>query len=169
MTSRAESMQAAGVDDDAALRRDLMRVVFRFKRAANAAMGTRSHGISLAEFMLLRLLETHALDAPSNVSHADLGRLLSITKGAVSQMLASLEERGLVSRVPAPGDRRSTLAVLTHRGRALIDDEENGFDERLDALVGAVGREDVAQLISIVDKLTDALDTLRAQDTGTTQ
>jgi len=49
-----------------------------------------------------------------------LARYLMVHQTTVTQMIDQLEGRGLVTRTPHPTDRRTTLAVLTDAGRALV-------------------------------------------------
>ncbi len=49
-----------------------------------------------------------------------LASFLSATKGTVSQTVSSLERKGLVIKVPRPGQGRSLSLVLTARGRAML-------------------------------------------------
>ncbi len=153
LTSRAK---------DEKLRIELLRAVFRFKKLANSGLRMSpidgKQDISLAEFMLLRAVGDNSIDSSSNVSPTDIGQFLSVSKGAVSQMLSSLEGRDLVSRSLSRGNRRNTLILLTPRGRELLEDEENEFNAKLDALIEMVGREDIKELIVVVEKLADVLE-----------
>ena len=146
------------------LRIELLRdtKAFKFKKLANSGLGMRpidgKQDISLAEFMLLRAVDGNSVDNPSNVSPTDIGQFLSVTKGAVSQMLNSLEEKGFISRALSRENRRNTLVLLTPKGRELLGDEENEFNAKLDALIETMGRKDIEELIAIVERLTEVLD-----------
>ena len=144
------------------LRIELLRTIFKFKKLANSGLGMRpidgKQDISLAEFMLLRAVDGNSVDNPSNVSPTDIGQFLSVTKGAVSQMLNSLEEKGFISRALSRENRRNTLVLLTPKGRELLGDEENEFNAKLDALIETMGRNDIEELIAIVERLTEVLD-----------
>jgi DNA-binding MarR family transcriptional regulator len=55
-----------------------------------------------------------------------LASFLSATKGTVSQTVSSLERKGLLSKVPRPGQGRSLSLVLTDKGRALLKKDPQG-------------------------------------------
>ena len=74
-------------------------------------------------------------------------------------MLNSLEEKGFITRALSRENRRNTLVLLTPKGRELLGDEENEFNAKLDALIETIGREDIEELIAIVERLTEVLDT----------
>ena len=147
---------------DEKLRTDLLQTVFKFKKLANSDLQMRlvdgKRGISLAEFMLLSAVDGNSAGNPSNMNPSDIGRLLSVSKGAVSQMLSSLEEKGFISRALSSENRRNTLILLTPEGRDLLEDEGNGFNAKLDALIDEMGHEDIEGLIALVKKLTEVLD-----------
>ena len=73
-------------------------------------------------------------------------------------MLRSLEEKGFITRALSRENRRNTLVLLTPKGRELLGDEENEFNAKLDALIETIGREDIEELITIVERLTEVLD-----------
>ena len=104
---------SAGRVKDEKLRIELLQTIFKFKKLANSGLGMRpmdgKQDISLAEFMLLRAVDDNSADSPSNVSPTDIGQFLSVTKGAVSQMLRSLEEKGFITRALSRENRRNTL------------------------------------------------------------
>jgi DNA-binding MarR family transcriptional regulator len=49
---------------------------------------------------------------------ADLGLRVVLSRTRVSRLVAELEAKGLVTRVPDPSDGRATLATITPEGRA---------------------------------------------------
>ena len=61
-----------------------------------------------------------ALDEPKPMG--ELARALSCDNSNVTWITDRLEERGLVTRTPAPHDRRVRLLVLTKKGRALREE-----------------------------------------------
>ncbi len=61
-----------------------------------------------------------ALDEPKPMG--ELARALSCDNSNVTWITDRLEERGLVTRAPAPHDRRVRLLVLTKKGRALREE-----------------------------------------------
>jgi DNA-binding MarR family transcriptional regulator len=59
---------------------------------------------------------------PYELSAGDLVRQSMVTTGAITNRIDRLEERGLVERVGAAGDRRKVIVRLTRAGRQLVDD-----------------------------------------------
>ena len=73
-------------------------------------------------------------------------------------MLLRAIEEGFISRTLPRENRRSTLVLLTPKGRELLGDEKSEFNMKLDALIAAMGHEDIEELIRIVEKLTKTLE-----------
>jgi DNA-binding MarR family transcriptional regulator len=61
------------------------------------------------------------LERRSGLSTAALARNAFVTDQSAADMVAVLEERGLIARLPDPADRRSRVLRLTEQGVALLD------------------------------------------------
>jgi DNA-binding MarR family transcriptional regulator len=72
-------------------------------------------GVQVSEWVVLR--EVYDVEA---ASPGALVERTGMTKGAVSKLLARLEDRGLVVRRVGEEDRRQLAVALTARGRALV-------------------------------------------------
>jgi DNA-binding MarR family transcriptional regulator len=74
-----------------------------------------AHGVTVAEWVVLRQLLTSGAVAPSALAEA-----LGLTRGAVSKLIDRLLAKKLVSRTAGTGDKRFQTAALTAAGRKLI-------------------------------------------------
>jgi DNA-binding MarR family transcriptional regulator len=61
------------------------------------------------------------LSANDGITQQALSEMLFVTKGNVCGLIGRLEERGLVTRVSDPADRRSNQLHLTEEGRQLAE------------------------------------------------
>jgi len=111
---------------------DLVRCETRLYNALNDRLRER-HGIVTSQYEALRFLRGHP---ESRV--ADLAAEFAIGIGATSKGVDRLERLGLVSRLPNPADRRSSLLVLTDEGMRLVDAAELTVTERVTELFGLV-------------------------------
>ncbi|TDB76587.1 MarR family transcriptional regulator [Actinomadura sp. KC216] len=80
----------------------------------------RRCGIRHAVFEVLLRLSGAAGDGPHTMG--DLAGELILTSGGMTRIIDRMVEAGLVSREPAPGDRRRQLVELTDAGRAKLDE-----------------------------------------------
>lgn len=77
------------------------------------------HGLSIGEFDVLAALRRAG--APFTMTPTALARLLMLSPAGMTNRLDRLEQAGLLERRPDPDDRRSSLVVLTDRGRDVVD------------------------------------------------
>ena len=86
-----------------------------------------------------------------------LAERANVSKQAMAQLVAHLEQHGYVERVPDQGDRRAKLVRATARGRevfAIARELVADIDARLDERLGAAK---VRQLRALLQELGDAL------------
>lgn len=79
------------------------------------ALKVEAHGVTVAEWVLLRALFDRDGTAPSGMAQA-----LGMTRGAISKLVDRLAEKELLRRMPGETDRRYQALELTPRGRALV-------------------------------------------------
>ena len=78
----------------------------------------KPHGLSGDDYGVLVALS----DSPDNqLRMADLAEQSAQSRSRLSHHVARLEDRGLVERISCPEDRRGQYAVLTARGRELLE------------------------------------------------
>ena len=75
-----------------------------------------------------------------------LARRTGTSRQAVSQLVQSIEEAGLVERLPHPGDRRSVVVRHTDAGRQILLDALDVMSEIEADYAGLIGASDAAEL-----------------------
>jgi DNA-binding MarR family transcriptional regulator len=85
-----------------------------------------AHDISLSQVSVLKRLDR---EGPHTV--ADLARLDKITHQSVTVSVDALAGRGLVRRIPDPGDRRCKLVTITGDGLRLLTERREAGAENL--------------------------------------
>ncbi|MDA8319588.1 MAG: MarR family transcriptional regulator [Actinomycetota bacterium] len=102
---------------DAALATSLRISVSRLARRLRAERRARGLQPELSDTQLaaLALLETHAAMTPGELADHEKVQPPSITR-----VISSLEERGLIHRMPHPSDRRQVLLTVTDQGRDVV-------------------------------------------------
>ena len=89
----------------------------------------RPASITTLQYTALTVLERR-----SDLSTAALARNAFVTDQSAADMVGSLEDRGLIQRVPDPSDRRRKVLRLTDTGKALLHelrDDVAGIQERM--------------------------------------
>lgn len=97
----------------------LFRIWSRASRAifGNIGRDIERHGLSPDNFMVLELLHSKGPQPIQRISER-----LSIPSGSITYVIDKLERKGFVERVQSREDRRTSNAVLTAAGSALMDD-----------------------------------------------
>jgi len=109
----------------------------------------RMVGLSSVEFGLVA-----SLGRRPPMSVARLAEAVGMDKGQISRALAGLVSRKLVSKTANPGDSREVLVSLTRTGLVAHDAIVAGGLERNRRLLEQMDREEVALLLSQIDRLT---------------
>ncbi len=83
---------------------------------AGEAIFREGLGISLAQFMVLSIIDAHA----GSFNQQTIADLLGLTKGTVSRQLEAASEAGLLTTEVRPTSRREKIVALTPAGTALV-------------------------------------------------
>jgi DNA-binding MarR family transcriptional regulator len=124
----------------------LMRIagllVQRFERLC------RAYGFSFGAFTMLTALRRSG--APYQLTPTQLRAAGAVSGAAVTKRIASLEELGLVERLPDPADRRGTLVGLTPQGLALVDELSERYLEEERATIAALDERERSRLAGLL-------------------
>lgn len=115
--------------------------------------------LTIGETRLINCIARNTKEA-AIVPLAVVTRSISIAPSALSQMLKSLEKRGLVERIPDKDDRRAVNLKLTQEG---LEQHRKLLKANLDrtlALIEIIGREKAEEFNDVLKVIIDHLDTL---------
>lgn len=116
--------------------------------AAHAEADIRSHGLTGGEFGVLE-----ALHHKGPLRLGELQEKILVSSGGVTYLVDQLENKGLVRRDFAPGDRRVRVAVLTERGQTLISRIFPAHAVALDVATAGLSEQEHAQARALLVKL----------------
>lgn len=114
-------------------------------------------GLTFARYELLRLL---AFTRHGELPLGKLGDRLQVHATSVTSAVNRLEAQGFVRREPHPTDGRTTLAVITTEGRAVVERATTVLNEHVFGDIG-LGEREVAQLYRLLEKVRRAGDRRR--------
>ena len=123
----------------------------RWQAAQRAAL--KPHGLTHVQFVLLASLTWLAAGGP--VTQRQLADHAATDPMMTSQVLRALEQRGLVERLPHPGDGRARSLTVTSRGRALAN-QANVAVETCDAAFFAALGEDATAFTHALGRVKNA-------------
>jgi DNA-binding MarR family transcriptional regulator len=96
--------------------------VSRLSRLVDRRLGDNFARHGIENWMYDVLATLRRTGPPYELAAGDLVRQTMVTTGAITNRIDRLEERGLVERRSAAGDRRKVLVRLTPAGLQLVDE-----------------------------------------------
>lgn len=128
------------------------RIVELLVHLGRAARSEDAHsGLTAAQWTCLRFF---ARANGSSRTPSAFASFQATTRGTASQIVKSLERRGLVTRSRSERDRRSVCFDLTARGRAMLDRDPL---RDLAALIEGLGDSESARFLTTLSGLASAL------------
>lgn len=126
----------------------ILYAAHRIRTSADASL--REYGLSLPAYKVLRALEN------SDQSMREVSEILHVTPRTVTDMIDSLEARGLVARGPHPADRRVTLLRLTSDGRRHLAAAAAFANQSHGAAISGLSAQDQQTLLRLLDQVAPA-------------
>ncbi len=115
-------------------------------------------GLSWPKFMLLKVLQGNETYGTGNgLQPSELSDLQGIPRNSVSELLASLEEEGLISRELHGTDRRKFVIRLTPQGRKTLKSRLGTQFRKVTKCFAVFSREERATLLDLLTRLTQSL------------
>ena len=104
----------------------------------------KDYGLSIPQLLTLKFLEEKTeYKSPMK----DLKEHLSLNASTVSGIVARLESKGLIARLPNPNDKRSTPIILTSSGNKLIKQTDESLHERVMRKSNSLTDEEYQQIL----------------------
>jgi len=111
-------------------------------------------GISIPQLLTLKHLnEQH--DYKSTMRR--LRVFLSLNASTVTGIVARLESKGYIARLPDPNDKRSTPIVLTSKGNELIKKSNESLHERISKNLDRISDEEYLTIVNSFETITNFL------------
>ena len=111
--------------------------------------------LTAAEFRLLYTIVEHA-DETRKIS--ELAEMAGMQPAAVSRLMNSLEEKGLIERRSRTGNRRVTDVYPTQRGRESSDRGKQTIHDYWTEVFESIPTGDADRLVEILDEITDSME-----------
>ncbi|MFF4088147.1 MarR family winged helix-turn-helix transcriptional regulator [Streptomyces nigra] len=89
---------------------------------------------------------------------AAVARAMGITRQSVQRVADLLVDKGLAEYRPNPAHRRAKLLAPTEAGRAAVARIDPGHAAFADRLAEAMGEEELAEAVRVLERLSDVLE-----------
>lgn len=137
-----------GSDGDETLSEAFLSVARQLRGTSQATLAPWD--ITPAQLRAMRMLGHHGAQRMS-----DLSDHLHIAARSTTEVVDALESRGLVRRLPDPGDRRATLAELTEHGISVLSAISAARGTEAERVFNRLSSAEKAHLGRILRKLRD--------------
>lgn len=107
--------------------------------------------LTVAQYLALQAI------AEGEVVGAELARRAAVSPAAVSQLLATLEESGLLARGRLEDDRRRQSLALTKQGRRALRSAQTELRDRLAGLLADLPPPEADALAGLLERLQASL------------
>lgn len=134
----------------------ISRLARHLDRARRIAFA--EHGLEPWEFDVLTALRRAG--APYQLSPGQLLTQTLVTSGTMTNRIDRLAGKGLVQRLPDPGDRRGVLVRLTESGRNRADEALAGLLDHERALLSELTTAQREELASLLRQLVAPFDNI---------
>lgn len=114
--------------------------------------------LNMSQFIVLN----HFVRLGGAKSLVELARAMQVTKGAMTNTVARLRDKGLVVVNPDPQDGRGKLVSLNAAGRRARDRAVNRLVEGLAGLGTVLSKDELATALHVLRKLRTWFDGMRA-------
>lgn len=121
--------------------------------SARAAQLFRQFDLTEAQFNVLFALRF----AGDDITQAELGKRLVVTRASVTSVLDKLESKELVKREKVEGNRRIHHVVLTTGGKELLDRVEPVYREEIQQVLTDFNEDDCRRLITELENVRESL------------
>jgi DNA-binding MarR family transcriptional regulator len=120
-----------------------------------AAQKLASHGYKNFKMAYMPLLMNIQAEGTNN---NELARNARVTKQAMSKVAKELHELGYIRTKTDPTDKRSTIFMLTDKGKKLVIEARIGVKELMDEYRSVIGKEEYDNTIQVLLKIVEYTD-----------
>lgn len=110
-------------------------------------------GLTPAQFGVLTIVKAHP-----GMGQSSLARALGFDKVTVLRVLRGLQARGLVTRAPAPDNKRNVSVALTVEGQAMLGQAQKPAERAYKRLLAPLDKAQQEQLVKLLQVLTGELE-----------
>jgi len=143
---------------DCRLKSDFLHSLFLLKSLLAAEFGksdkTDPLNLSMPEYVLAKKV---AEAQSGNTDLTEIREYLAISKAAISQMLSTLEKRGLIIREIDPQNRRNLIVSITPAGGAALQRKDAEVNNRITKIISRMGQQNALQFVQLIKEMNDAL------------
>ena len=140
-------------------RSELITALFRFKKINTSILNNRT--LRMNELVAMVMIENNCLAENDMPLVTAIGENISVTQSAVSQLFASLEKKGYMTRDIHEQDKRKYHYELTGRGRQAISGMTTHAQKIFEQLSVRLGDARLQELIQILNEYSETAEQIQ--------
>lgn len=117
--------------------------------SAKASQLFRQFGLTEAQFNVLFALKS----SDSNITQAELGKRLVVTRASITSVLDKLESKNWVRRIDVPENRRIHHVALTDSGRELVNRVEPAYRREVHKVLTGLSDDECRRLTAVLESV----------------
>jgi len=117
----------------------------------------RAVGLATAQLPVLSMLS-----GGRQMSQIELARRTKVEQPSMAQLLTRMERDGLITRVPDPNDRRSSLIMLTEEAERRLPAGREILRQSNAEMTQALSDEETAQLLRLLARVLETVDQIES-------
>ncbi len=115
-------------------------------------------GLNISEKRTLMYIYRH-----EGGTMTDYSKRVGLARGSFTTVADSLEQKGLVSRAPGTGDRRSYTLVLTEEGKSAAQEIDSRFKQFIFSRLETLTENELHSLNKALETIDVVLDKIKAE------
>jgi len=112
----------------------------------------RPFGLTDVQFNLMMLLKYQS-EQDDGLSQAQLSSMMLVNRANITSLIDRMEKVDLVTRTPAPADRRSNIVKLTSRGKGLLAEIEPLYTQEVKRIMAILKQTEQKTVINMLEKI----------------
>ena len=114
----------------------------------------KNFGISIPQLLTLKFLnESEGYKSTMK----GIKEMLSLNASTVTGIVARLEQKGFVARLPDPKDKRSTPIILTSKGANLLKNTKESLHEKISKNLDKISEQEYEKILVSFETIIDFL------------
>ena len=124
-------------------------------------IGNKKNAIILESLRGENAVLTCLLRNEEELHPSELAEKLSLVPGRMTDILKTLEKKGMIRREPDPADRRRVLVKITPKGVRDVTERREKVRAQYSGLYQALGLNDTVKLIDLLKKMNRYFDEMK--------
>lgn len=131
--------------------------VRHFNRFHTKLVGALNEGLLASDFSLVQVRLMYELNHNDNLAASDLMDILKLDRGYLSRLIASLEDKRLITKTPDAKNGKRMVLALTAKGKSVEDELEKLSSQQISDLISPLLKTERRQLLRSMNHIEKLL------------